>query len=84
MTFLFGGEIDQKMSGEKIELRGPADADLVRALDALAYAKNMSRTDYINKVLATHVDSCFHEIRIVTNMCRGNPLLKEDSGKAME
>lgn len=57
------------------ELRGDAPANLVIALDALAYAKNLTRTAYINKVLSAHVDVALYESSVVHAMLRDNPLL---------
>jgi hypothetical protein len=69
------------MSADQKELRGLADADLVRALDAIALAKGLDRNAYVNKVLSSHVASYFNELRLVQTMCRDNPLLAEDAGK---
>lgn len=67
------------MNGETKELRGLAPADLVRALDAIALAKGLDRTAYINQVLERHVKSYIDELNVVTQMLRGNPLLSESS-----
>jgi hypothetical protein len=69
------------MSADQKELRGLADADLVRALDAIALAKGLDRNAYVNKVLASHVASYFDELRLVHRMCSDNPLLVESHGK---
>jgi hypothetical protein len=69
------------MSADQKELRGLADADLVKALDAIALAKGLDRNAYVNKVLTAHVSSYFVELRLVQAMCRDNPLLAEDAGK---
>lgn len=68
------------MSPETKELRGDCPADLVRALDAIALAKNMDRSKYVNQVLAAHVNSYLAEVTVVTAMLRGNPLLP-DAGR---
>lgn len=60
---------------ETKELRGLADADLVRALDAIALAKGMDRNHYVNQVLEAHVKLYLDELTVVTQMLRGNPLL---------
>ena len=67
------------MSGETKELRGLAPAELVRALDAIALAKGLDRTAYINKVLDSHVKLYLDELTVVTAMLRGNPMLPESS-----
>lgn len=59
------------------ELRGEAPADLVRALDAIALAKGLTRNAYVNEVLKAHVVSYLTEASLVVNICRGNPLLPE-------
>lgn len=68
------------MSHETKELRGDADADLVRALDALALAKGMTRNTYVNNILSAHVKALFAEHRLITRMCGDNPLLSDDTG----
>ena len=72
------------MAHEHKELRGLVDADLAKALDAIALAKGLDRNAYVNKVLAVHVKTYFDEIRLITNMCRDNPLLTEDRGSGAE
>lgn len=65
------------MSADTKELRGLAPADLVRALDAIALAKGLDRTEYVNQVLGAHVKSYLEELTVVTQMLRGNPLLPQ-------
>jgi len=65
------------MVGETKELRGLAPADLVRALDAIALAKGLDRTAYINQVLERHVKVYLDEMTVVTQMLRGNPLMSD-------
>ena len=69
------------MNTETKELRGLAPADLVRALDAIALAKGLDRTHYVNQVLEAHVKSYLDELTVVTQMLRGNPLLADSARK---
>lgn len=62
---------------ETKELRSDAPADLVRALDALALAHDMTRTAYMVEVLERHVQVEMHRVSLITNMMRGNPLLSD-------
>lgn len=65
------------MVGETKELRGLAPADLVRALDAIALAKGLDRSVYINQLLDAHVRSYLSEVTMVNAMLSGNPLMSE-------
>ena len=65
---------------ETKELRGLCDANIVRALDAIALARGLDRNAYVCEVLAAHVDKYFVEHTLVASMMRGNPLLKESQG----
>lgn len=69
------------MATEMKELRGQAPADLVRALDAIALAKSMDRSEFVNQVLRAHVVAYLSELTVVQNMLRGNPLLP-DAGRS--
>ena len=69
------------MQPEMKELRGLAPADVVRALDAIALAKGMDRTAYVNQILEVHVRNYINELNVVTSMLRGNPLLS-DAGRS--
>lgn len=70
-------------SGNK-ELRGDAPADLVFALDALAYSENMNRTAYVNKVLSAHVEVELHRASVLHSMLRDNPLLPTHNRRASD
>ncbi len=70
------------MVAEQKELRGLADANLVRALDAIALARGLDRNAYVNEILMNHVVTYVNEMTVVTNMLRGNPLLPESGRSA--
>ena len=74
------------MPSETKELRGDAPADLVRALDALALSKDMTRHAYVIDVLEAHVRKELHRVTLINAMMRGNPLLadnnRSDAGSA--
>ena len=63
--------------GDTKELRGDAPADLVRALDALALARDMSRNAYVLKILDEHVKFECHRINLQVAMLRDNPYLAD-------
>lgn len=67
------------MPTETKELRGLTDANLVRALDAIALAKGLDRNAYVNEILMAHVVSYVNEMTVVANMLRGNPLLPDSA-----
>ena len=69
---------------EKTELRGLAPTDLVKALDALAHADGLDRTEYVNKVLHEHVVQEVHVTNMRLRMLRGNPYLMEPGAGATE
>jgi hypothetical protein len=68
------------MATDKTELRGLAPIELVQALDALAHADLMNRTDYVNKVLDAHVKEVCHKQIVLSRMLRGNPYISDASG----
>lgn len=68
------------MSPETKELRGDAPADLVRALDALAMAEDLSRNAYVLKILDAHVKAECHKLSLRVAMLRNNPYLS-DAGR---
>lgn len=65
------------MASDTKELRGDAPLELVQALDALALARDLTRTAYVNSVLEKHVRLELHRHSVTTNMLRGNPMLAE-------
>lgn len=65
------------MHTDKMELRGQAPSDLVQALDALALAVDMTRTDYINGILEKHVRLELHRHSLTQKMLRDNPMLAD-------
>jgi len=70
--------------GDTKELRGDADADLVRALDALALVNDQTRHAYMLRVLEKHVANELHRASLLHSMLRGNPLLPDSAGKKPE
>lgn len=77
------GDMTLSRSGEDTkELRGDAPADLVRALDALALAEDMTRHQYCLVVLNKHVASVLHKHSLISSMLAGNPLLPDSNRRA--
>ena len=72
------------MANDTKELRGDADADLVRALDALAMTEDMTRHAYMLRVLSEHVAGKLHKSSLLHSMLRGNPLYPDPKGRASE
>ena len=57
---------------------------LVQALDALAQAENLDRTEYVNHVLHEHVVKEVHRTTMRLRMLRGNPYLSEPDASVAE
>jgi hypothetical protein len=72
------------MAADKAELRGLAPIDLVKALDALAQADGLDRTEYVNQVLHAHVVQEVHRTSLRLRMLRGNPYLSDSAATASE
>ena len=72
------------MASEKIEMRGLAPADLVKALDAFAHAEGMDRNEYVVKVLEKHAKDEGHKTIVRMRMLKGNPYCTDSSGSATE
>ena len=68
------------MSGDKVELRGLAPAEVAQALDAFAYADGMNRNDYVVRILIEHCKSKGHKSMVIHRMLRGNPYLTDSGG----
>ena len=66
------------------ELRGDADADLVRAMDALALTEDLTRHAWMIKKLQEIVKVELHKASLLHNMLRGNPLFPEHKGRTPE
>lgn len=66
------------------ELRGNCPKALLSALDALAMARNMDRTSYVNSILTGHVEDEVHKASVLVRTLRGNPFLPEDIGGTSE
>lgn len=71
-------------SGQSMELRGLCPSHIVAALDALAMARGLDRTAYINQVLSSHVQEEVHKASVLVRTLRGNPLLPDDIGGTPE
>nr|WP_174864106.1 hypothetical protein [Comamonas jiangduensis] len=65
-------------AGEVGELRGNCPKSLLSALDALAMARNLDRTAYVNQVLDAHVADEVHKASVLVRRLRGNPFLPDD------
>lgn len=68
------------MAVDKVELRALVSADLGTALDAIAMARGMTRTDYVIQVLEAEAKRVAHEATVIVRAMRGNPLLPDSSG----
>lgn len=66
------------------ELRGNCPKPLLSALDALAMARGMDRTSYVNSILSGHVEDEVHKASVLVRTLRGNPFLPEELGGAPE
>ncbi|WP_284214453.1 hypothetical protein [Comamonas jiangduensis] len=71
-------------AGEVGELRGNCPKSLLSALDALAMARNLDRTAYVNQVLDAHVADEVHKASVLVRTLRGNPFLPDDLGGTSE
>lgn len=70
------------MSDDVVELRGLAPRKTVDVLDAVALARNVSRTDIVNEVLAEWAAARVHESRLVLRCTKRDGCPKESEGKA--
>jgi len=68
------------MATDKAELRQLAPVHLLQALDAIAMAKGMERTAYIEAVLTREVKTVAHEASVISRCMHGNPLASESEG----
>lgn len=60
-----------------VELRGPCPREIVDVLDAVSQAKRITRTELVNRVLASWVRERLHETTLVQRVTRGNPALAD-------
>lgn len=65
------------MASDKGELRALVAMPLLQALDAIAMARGIDRTELITRILTAEVKQISHEATLVTRMMRGNPLAME-------
>ena len=68
------------MATDKAELRQLAPTHLLQALDAIAMAKGMERTAYIEGILMREVKKVAHEAMMVSRCLHGNPLVSDADG----
>lgn len=68
------------MAHEKAELRQLAPRALLQALDAIAMAKGIDRTEYIEAVLTREVKRVVHEASVVMRCLQCNPLASDADG----
>lgn len=68
---------------DRMEMRGLAPVALVQALDAFAYASEMTRNDYIVGVLEKHIRWELHKDSLKDNMLRGNPMRLESDRRVL-
>ena len=71
-------------TSNSMELRGQCPGHIVAALDALAMARGMDRTAYVNGVLGAHVEEEVNRASVLVRTLRGNPLLPDDVGRTPE
>lgn len=62
-----------KHANQSVELRGCYDHDLMAALDMIAMAKRMTRSDLVGRVLRMYVAQKQHEASMVVKSPRINP-----------
>lgn len=58
---------------EQLELRGLYPRDLVEALDMIALAKGMTRTDLVGRICSAYVAKKQHEASLVAKTARIHP-----------
>ena len=65
------------MHPDKAELRGLVPVHLLQALDAIAIARGIDRTELVVRMLTADVKQVAHEATLFVRMTRGNPLVSE-------
>jgi len=70
--------------GDTKELRGDVDADLVRAMDALALIEDMTRHAWMVKRLEKIVKDELHKASLLHSMLNSNPLYPDRKGGKSE
>ena len=63
------------------ELRGLMNRDLLQAADVFAQRADMTRIQWVEKLIEREVESKLHDLRLQNRMLRGNPLLSDSSDK---
>lgn len=69
------------MAIDKGELRGMVPLPLLQALDALAIARGIDRTELVCRLLTADIKQISHESSLFVRMTRGNPLLSESDAE---
>lgn len=67
-------------SDVKTELRGECPKDIVAVLDAVAMARQVSRTEIVNEVLGTWAENKLHEVNLINRVMRRNPTCTDEAG----
>ena len=67
-------------TGDTAELRGDCPRHILNALDAVAIARDMTRTSLVNEILGEWAAKKRHELIILQRLDAGNPQLAEASG----
>jgi hypothetical protein len=70
------------MAADKGELRALVSMSLLQALDAIALARGLDRTELVTRILTAEVKQISHEAILVARMLRGNPLAMESDAQS--
>lgn len=66
--------------GEKVELRGLIDRDLMDVIDAMSMADGQDRISYVAQVLRKEAVRELHRASVISRVARGNPLAADSFG----
>lgn len=66
--------------GEKVELRGLIDRDLMDVIDAMSMADGQDRISYVAQVLRKEAVRELHRASVISRVARGNPLASDAFG----
>lgn len=67
-----------------VELRGPCPQWIVGVLDAVALAREISRTELITGILGEWAEKRMHEATLISRVTRGNGRPSESRGNGTE
>ena len=79
MSYLLGDDM-----ANDPELRGPCPRETLDIIDAVSMARGLSRMELVNSVLAKYCVDVVREANMVYRVARGNPALRDASGKLQE